>query len=131
MATTHEHTAKPGQAVVLQAAVTLDRERLAFLIEALAASAAIDAAERLGIFARLAAGPATSSTLARDCVIGERGAALLLAALASLGLTDVTADGAHRLTLANPAKLPAWFASLAPAIRDDHPPVAANTPDGA
>lgn len=114
-----------------EAAATLDPERLAFLVEALTASAAIDAAERLGVFARLAAGPATPSTLARDRVIGERGAALLLAALASLGLTEVTMDGTYRLTLANAARLPAWFASLAQVIRDDRPPVAADTPEGA
>ena len=100
-------------------------------MEALAASAAMDAAGRLGVFDQLAAGPATPAALARDCAIGERGAALLLAALASLGLTDVTSDGAYRLTLANPARLPAWFASLAHVIRDDLPPLAANTPEGA
>ncbi len=115
----------------VEAAATLDRERLAFLSEALAASAAIDAAERLGVFARLAAGPVTPSTLAHDCAVGERGASLLLAALASLGLTDVNSDGAYRLTLANPTRLTARFTNLAQVIRDDHPSVSVDTPGGA
>jgi SAM-dependent methyltransferase len=131
MSPTHEHATQTGQASVLQAMATLGPERLAFLLEALAASAALDAAERLGVFARLAAGPATSSTLARDCAIGERGTSLLLAALTSLGLTDVTSVGAYRLTLANPARLTAHFTHLAQVIRDDHPPVSLDTPAGA
>jgi len=131
MSTSHEHTTQTGQAIVLHTMATLDPERLAFLHEALAASAAIDAAERLGVFARLAHGPTTPSTLARDCAIGERGASLLLAALASLGLTEVNADGAYRLTLANPARLTARFIALAQVIRDDHPLVSLDTPGGA
>jgi ubiquinone/menaquinone biosynthesis C-methylase UbiE len=116
---------------VLEVVEALDRERLAFLIEALTASAAIDAAERLGVFARLAAGPVTPSAIAHDCAIGERGASLLLAALASLGLTDVNADGACRLRLANPARLTARFTNLAEIIRDDPPPISVDTPGGA
>ncbi len=116
---------------MLQAVAALDLERAAFLNEALAASAALEAAERLGVFARLAGGPASSSTLAHDCAIAERGASLLLAALASLGLTDVNAAGAYRLTLANPARLTARFSNLAQVIRDDHPPVSVDTPAGA
>jgi Dimerisation domain len=132
MTTTHEHTPPSGQAAVfVEAVAALDRERLAFLNEALIASAAIEAAERLGIFARLAAGPVTPSTLAQECAIGERGASLLLAALASLGLTDVTAAGAYRLTMSSPARLTARFTNLAQVIRDDHPSVSADTPSGA
>jgi len=116
---------------MLEAMAGLDHERLAFLNEALTASTAVDAAERLGVFARLAAGPATPSTLAHDCAIGERGASLLLAALASLGLTDVNSDGAHRLMLANPARLTARLTNLAQVIRDDHPSVSVDKPDGA
>ena len=116
---------------MLQAMTTIDRERLAFLNEAFAASAAIDAAERLGVFARLAAGPVTPSTLARDCAIGRRGASVLLTALASLGLAQVTEPGEYRLTLPDPATLTTRFAALAQVIRDDQPAVAADTPQGA
>ncbi len=76
MSTPHEATTRTGQAVMLEAVNMLDRERLTFLNEALAASAAIDAAERLGIFARLAAGPVTPSMLAHHCAIGQRGGIL-------------------------------------------------------
>jgi len=131
MSTPHDHPTNIGQAAVFQAIATLDRERLVFLMEALAASAAIDAAEHLGVFARLAAGPATPSTLARDCVIGDRGAMLLLAALASLGISHVNSEGTYRLILTNPTRLTAPFMNLAQVIRDDHPPVAADTPEGA
>ena len=131
MSATRENRTKTGQAVVLQAMVTLDRDRLAFLVDAVAASAAIDAAERLGVFARLAAGPATPSTLARDCAIGERGASVLLTALASLGLAQVTEPGEYRSTLPDPATLTTRFAALEQVIRDDHPPVVVDTPDGA
>jgi len=110
---------------------TLDSDRLAFLVDAVAASAAIDAAERLGVFARLAAGPATPSTLAHDCAIGERGALVLLTALASLGLAQVTEPGEYRSTLPDPATLTKRFAALTQVIRDDHPSVAADTPEGA
>ena len=48
MSTPHDHPTNIGQAAVFQAIATLDRERLVFLMEALAASAAIDAAEHLG-----------------------------------------------------------------------------------
>jgi ubiquinone/menaquinone biosynthesis C-methylase UbiE len=116
---------------MLQAVATLDHERLAFLNEALTAAAAIEVAERLGVFARLAGGPVTPSTLAHDCAIGERGALLLLAALASLGLTDVNSAGAYRLTLANPVRLTARFTNLAQVIRDDKPQVSVDTPGGA
>jgi SAM-dependent methyltransferase len=116
---------------MFQAMAALDRERLTFLNEALAASAAIDVAERLGVFARLAVGPATPASLAHDCVIGERGASLLLAALASLGLAQVAEPGEYRLTLADPAALTKRLAALAQVIRDDHPAVAADTPEGA
>ncbi len=116
---------------MFEAVAAIDRERVAFLNEALTAWAAIDAAERLGVFARLAVGPVTPSTLAHDCAIGERGASLLLAALASLGLTDVNSDGAYRLTLVNPARLTTRFTNLAQVIRDDHPPVSVDTPGGA
>ena len=65
-------------------------EGIAFLQEALAAMAAVEAAERLGVLARLDDGPVTPAALTRDGVMGERGGGLLLAALAGLGLVEST-----------------------------------------
>ncbi len=123
MSITHDPPMEKKPAGGVEAAATLDLERLAFLNEALAASAAIDAAERLGVFTRLAGGPVTPDTLARDCGIAERGAALLLTALASLGLTGVNAAGAYCLALSDPARWLHGYAKLTQVIRDDHPPV--------
>ncbi len=131
MAVTHEIGTGSVQADVLQALATLGRERLAFLNESLAAWAAIEAAEGLGIFARLAGGPVNPASLARECAIGERGASVLLAALASLGLAQVTEPGEYRSTLPDPAALTKRRAVLAQVICDDQPPLAADTPDGA
>jgi len=106
-------------------------ERRVYLHEALAAAAALDAAEQLGVFTRLAAGPAMPAALARDCALGERGATLLLAALTSLGLTEATGDGAYHLALPAPDRLHTYFRPLAQVIRDDRPPQAADTLEGA
>jgi SAM-dependent methyltransferase len=105
-----------------------------FLQEAVAAGAALAAAARLGVLARLAAGPADPPALARDCAIGERGARLLLAALAGLGLAASADDGSYRAAvpdLGGLAALIAPWAGLAEAVRDDRGPDAADTPDGA
>jgi SAM-dependent methyltransferase len=139
METAHVHITQPGADGAVHAALgeaaavwgVLDPERRAFLSEALAAAAALSAAERLGVFARLTAGPANPPALAHDCAIGERGAALLLAALASLGLVESTGDDAYRLTMVNAAKLLAFYAPLAQVIRNDRPLLAADTLAGA
>jgi len=102
-----------------------------YLHDALAAAAALDAAEHLGVFTRLAAGPATPAALAHDCAVGERGATLLLAALTSLGLTETAGDGAYRLAQPAPDRLHTYFKPLAQVIRDDRPPLAADTLEGA
>ena len=109
-------------------------EQLLFLQEAVSASAALDAADRLGVLARLSAGPITSSMLAHDCAISERGARLLLAALAGLGLVAVGVDGFYRaaaLDLTRWTALRAPWAGLAETIRDDHPAMAGDSPAGA
>jgi SAM-dependent methyltransferase len=106
-------------------------ERLTFLQEAVAASAALAAADRLGVLARLAAGPIDPSTLASECSIGERGSRVLVAALAGLGLVDRTADGRYRATNLDPerlASLRAPWDGLAEAIRNDRPAVAVDDP---
>ncbi len=106
-------------------------ERLTFLQEAVAASAALAAADRLGVIARLAAGPIDPSKLATECSIGERGARLLVAALAGLGLIARTADGRYRATHLDPVRLAllrAPWDGLAGAIQDDLPVVAVDDP---
>lgn len=109
-------------------------ERLDFLREVIAAGAALDAAERLGVLARLEHGPADARSLARDCAIGERGAHALLAALAGLGLLEAGADGAYRAAtphLVALAALRAPWHRLAEAVRGGRPLVAGDIPTGA
>jgi SAM-dependent methyltransferase len=107
-------------------------EQLLFLQEAVAGAAALDAAERLGVLARLNAGPVQPSALARDCAINERGTRALLAALAGLGLAEAGADGYYRASaLAGWSALGPPWAGLADTIRDNHPAVAGDTPAGA
>ncbi|HET8853658.1 MAG TPA: class I SAM-dependent methyltransferase [Ktedonobacteraceae bacterium] len=109
-------------------------EQLDFLQEAIAASSAHAAADRLGVLARLAAGPADLVTLARDCTISERGARLLLAALISLGLIEEAPDGSFSAAASDLAQLAAMitpWSHLAEAIRGDRPTMAGDTPGGA
>jgi len=109
-------------------------EQLDFLQEAIAASSALAAADRLGVLARLAAGPADPVTLARDCAISERGARLLLAALISLGLIEEASDGSYSAAASDLAQLAAMitpWGHLAEAIREDQPTMAGDTPGGA
>jgi SAM-dependent methyltransferase len=112
----------------------LTPEQWSFLQEALAISAALSAADHLGVLARLADGPADSITLAHDCAISERGARLLLAALSSLGLIEKDSDGLYRPALPNLAQMTMWithWGQLTRAIRDDRPARAGDTPGGA
>ena len=112
----------------------LTPEQWSFLQEALAISSALSAADHLGLLARLDAGPADSTTLARDCAISERGARLLLAALCSLGLIEEDTDGLYRTALPDLAQLTMWitpWGQLTQAIRDGQPARAGDTPGGA
>jgi SAM-dependent methyltransferase len=109
-------------------------EQLDFLQEAIAASSALAAADRLGVLARLAAGPADPVTLARDCTISERGARLLLAALISLGLIEEASDGSYSAAASDLARLATMitpWSHLAEVIRGDRPTMAGDTPGGA
>ena len=113
---------------------TLAPEQIAFLHDALGAAAALAAADRLGVLARLDAGPADPATLARDCAIGERGARALLAALAGLRLAEAPGDGAYRAAIPHLAQLTALrspWDQITEAIRDDRPFRAGDTPAGA
>jgi len=80
-------------------------ERGHLLWEAIAASAALEAAGELGVVDRLKAGPVAPGQLARDCGLGERGAQLLLAALAGLGVVAASGDGSYHGEAADLAAL--------------------------
>ncbi len=112
----------------------LTTEQWSFLQEAIAASSALAAAERLGVLARIDVGPVDAITLARDCAISERGARLLLAALSSMGLIEKGPDGLYHAALPDLAQMTMWVApwdQLTQAIRDDRPARAGDTPGGA
>lgn len=105
----------------------------AFVLEAVAAHQAITVAERLGVFERLAKGRADRETVARDCNISSRGAAALLAALASLGFVDSDGDGTYALR-EQPfplADLRALWSHLEAAVKSGEPRFYGDAPDGA
>ena len=109
-------------------------EPLAYLSEAVAAAAVIQAAGRLGVLARLDGAPATTAELAGACEISERGTVLLLAALAGLGLAEGDRGGAWRAALPDLAGLAGtagMWAHLDEALREDRPLLRGDTPDGA
>jgi SAM-dependent methyltransferase len=107
---------------------------LAFLSEAVAAAAVVQTAERLGVLALLDGGPVTAAELTAACAVSERGAQLLLAALAGLGLAESVGGGAWRAVLpdlAGLAGMPRMWARLDGAVREDRPLVRGDTPGGA
>ena len=109
-------------------------ERLSFLQDAVATGAALSAAEKLGVLARLDRGPATPAEVAADCAISQRGAELLLAALAGLGLLEAGAGGAYTATLPGLVRIGALRAPwdhLTTAIQLDRPAVSGDTLSGA
>src|SRR4051812_25221690 len=102
-------------------------EGMRYIQEAIAAAAALNAAEHLGVLTHLSLGPTTASQAARSCGISERGTRVLFSALAGLGLVEAGGDGLYRATRTDlnflSTMLLAW-AYLAEAIRDNHPTVA-------
>ena len=107
---------------------------LAYLGEAVAAAAVVQTAGRLGVLARLDGAPATTAELRDACEISERGARLLLAALAGLGLAEAVRGGAWRAALPDLAGLAGtagMWAHLAEALREDRPLLRGDTPEGA
>ncbi len=106
-------------------------DHLTFLTEALATTAALDAAYRLDLFARLDTSPADLPTLAHDCAITERGARLLLTVLGSIGLVEADGDGTYRAAvsgLSRAGSLCAIWQRLSEAIRDGRPALAGDPP---
>jgi SAM-dependent methyltransferase len=107
---------------------------LAYLTEAVAATAAVETAQRLGVLTLLDTGPVAAAELAAACAISERGARLLLAALAGLGLAEAAGDGTWRAAvpgLATLAAIPRMWAHLDGALRTGQPLVRGDTPEGA
>jgi SAM-dependent methyltransferase len=81
---------------VTQPAAKLPRsEQLAFLYEARAVNAVLEASQELGILQRLERGPVDPVTLAGECQIQEEAARVLLAALASLGIAEPDGRGGY------------------------------------
>ena len=112
----------------------LTTEQYMALQEALAIASALSAADRLGVLARLAAGPADALTIAHDCASSERGIHLLLAALCSLGLIEKNLGDVYCPALPDLAQLSMWitpWGQLTQAIRGDQPVRTGDTPSGA
>lgn len=122
------------EAQTAEAGTTPLLERLAFVQEAIAASAAVRAAADLGVLSRLAEKPIDPAALARERNIAERGARLLLAALAGIGLAEVTATGEYAAALTEFGTIAHWldhWSRLTEAVRSDRPVVRGDTPSGA
>jgi SAM-dependent methyltransferase len=66
------------------------------LFEAATATAALAAAERLGVLDRLDRGPADAAALVTDCGLSRRAAPLLLDVLAALGAAAPVGNGSYR-----------------------------------
>ena len=79
MNATQKPIIQPGQSGAVRpaldqaaaSAVRVTLERHVYLHQTLAASAAVDAAEQLGVFTRLAEGLATPAALAHDCTVAS------------------------------------------------------------
>lgn len=114
----------------------VDGAALYALSDAFAAVSAVTAANELGVLDRLRSGHVSVSGLARECAISERGAAVLLSALAGLGLVASCGDGGYAPTAVTAAQVHlAWLRDywrrLTPSLREGRPVVAAETPDDA
>jgi SAM-dependent methyltransferase len=107
---------------------------LADVWDSLAAAAAVESAARLGVLARLDIGAVDAATLTRECGLSERGAQMLLAALAGIGLVEATDNGAYAPIVPNLAQVLAWgelWNGLDIAVRLDRPVVLVDSPTGA
>lgn len=112
----------------------LPPERVAFLLESAAAASAVAAAGRLGILDRLDVGPVDTAALVRDCGVSERGAELLLRALAGLGLIVRGSKGSYQPAAEGLASLWPLFEPwewLPAGIQNGRPVAAGDTPEGA
>ena len=105
-----------------------------FLAEAATATAALAAAERLGVLDRLDRGPADAAALVTDCGVTRRAAPLLLDVLAAVGAADPVGDGSYRAVrgIRRVGELLRLTATGLPdVLRTGVPAVAADTRSGA
>jgi ubiquinone/menaquinone biosynthesis C-methylase UbiE len=110
------------------------RERFGFLHEAVAAACALAAADELGVLAQLDAGVQTVPVLAQNCSLDERGARMLLSALAGMGLVEAGEAGSYHAVLpdlSRLARLMAPWAGLADVIRQGRPALDASSAEAA
>jgi ubiquinone/menaquinone biosynthesis C-methylase UbiE len=105
-----------------------------FLAEAATATAALTAAEHLGVLDRLDRGPANAAALVTDCGLTCRAAPLLLEVLAAAGAATPVGNGSYRAVrgirrLGELLRLTAT--GLPDLLRTGVPPVSADTRSGA
>lgn len=110
----------------------LDAAAVLFLADALATAGAVRAGRALGLFSRLADGPATAEVLAVDLGVDRRRLGALLHALECLGLVVADRDGWWSSPEARAVgRLVDPWDELATAIRSGHTPLAVDTSAGA
>jgi ubiquinone/menaquinone biosynthesis C-methylase UbiE len=108
--------------------------QLWWLWEALHTAAVFSAADQLGILAVLEAGPACGDEVARDCDGDSRSTAILLEALAGIGLLERDDEGRFRAAVAELSTLPALAANsdlLVQAVRTGQARLDCEAPTGA
>jgi ubiquinone/menaquinone biosynthesis C-methylase UbiE len=108
--------------------------QLWWLWEALHTEAVFSAADRLGILAALEAGPACGDEVARDCDGDPRSTAIVLEALAGIGVLEHDDEGRFRAAVAELSTLPALAANsdlLVQAVRTGQAPLDCEAPAGA
>jgi ubiquinone/menaquinone biosynthesis C-methylase UbiE len=105
-----------------------------WLWEALHTAAVFSAADRLGILAALEAGPACADEVARDCDGDPRSTAILLEALAGIGVLEHDDEARFRAAVAELSTLTVLAANadlLVQAVRTGHAPLECEAPAGA
>ncbi len=108
-------------------------DRLWWAAEALHAGAAVSAAHRLGVLTALESGPARAEDVARDCHTDVRNTAILLQALAGMGLVESSGEGWFRTAVPELSVLGAVASAdlLVQAVRSGRAPLRCDTPAGA
>jgi ubiquinone/menaquinone biosynthesis C-methylase UbiE len=105
-----------------------------WLWEALHTAAVFSAADRLGILAALEAGPACADEVARDCDGDPRSTAILLEALAGIGVLEHDDEARFRAAVAELPTLTVLAANadlLVQAVCTGHAPLECEAPAGA
>jgi 2-polyprenyl-3-methyl-5-hydroxy-6-metoxy-1,4-benzoquinol methylase len=106
------------------AATVPSADALMQLMQGYQATAILRTGVELGVFDRLADGPATAAEVAASAGADERGTRILLDALAGLGLLDAVDGGGYRLSPLSATYLvsggPAYLGSLTRVFAADH-----------